>query len=212
MSDNRLKVWCFIFAFSLGLTGLGKLSLATKSNDPPHSGSESRPCANDRTGTNESPVATPPARELMLGISIKDFPLFLAPLIVLSTSMSVFFFYLCRLEADWKKLVTGVALVLTLIICVFLTQFHAWEHHLGLMFGLFTGYVFWDWLMLCGKLPEKSKEEITTGNVLVNLPTLGAIGTVYIYLRSFRCDLDESTPTDMVKGLITFHLTAAAVL
>lgn len=104
---------------------------------------------------------------------------------------------------------TQVVLMLSVgMICFLLTQFHDWTWHLLLLASLFVVFVGWDLAMLSQVRTAILRQEIRSGSLSINCPTLVAIAVVGCIASRL---IDSAQQNVFVIGMVCFHLVVTGV-
>jgi hypothetical protein len=102
-----------------------------------------------------------------------------------------------------------VILILSVItICFLLTQFNDWTWHLLWLASLFVVFVGWDLAMLTQVRTAADRQEIRSGSLSINCPTLVAISVVGCIASRL---IDSAQQNVFVIGMVCFHLVVTGV-
>lgn len=121
-----------------------------------------------------------------------DWPVFLSPILTFFVAMMAYSdyikWYLFYPNLKEEKRAGTIVVVcigyvaVTLVFCFFLTSFHGWMSHLGILILLFAVFLSWDLVMLSLVVSAAHRTQIQAGNRLVNRPTVVAASVAFLFL------------------------------
>jgi hypothetical protein len=131
-----------------------------------------------------------------------EWPVFLSPILTFAVAMMAYSDYIkwylfdatLKLEARANQIVVWCALyvVVTLVICFFLTSFHSWKSHLAILVLLFAVFLSWDLVMLSLVVSDQRRAQLQAGNLRVNRPTVAAALIAFCLLYYLSPSSDEA--------------------
>ncbi|MGH0028963.1 MAG: hypothetical protein ACQGVC_04170 [Myxococcota bacterium] len=174
---------------------------------------------------NLDPASLDGLRLFFTSLPPHEFPLFVAPLFTMFVSSSSgmkYVFSVQQAKGEGVMVVCFVGTLATAVVCVLLAVSSSWNWHMGFLAILFAVFLLWDVVLAwVGRevLDDEAKADIRDGHVIVNIPSLVAIGIASWILCGFDVPVPEMSEAHhqpdyrdvFASGLVSFHLAVAAV-